>query len=114
MTYRINPLIRRREYIPDLLSSSEVQTVLHELGVFWKTYKVNSKNWVEISSPFREDKKPSFSINVVEGCFIDRGRPNVKGDVVKLVMYAKSINRKQAERWILSTLNLNLNLRQHQ
>lgn len=103
-----------RENIQRLLRPNEVPLILAQLGITWDSRKVNAKGWILICSPLREDKKPSFSINIYKGCFIDFANREVKGGLVQLVEIMKNMTEKRAEMWILSTLNLNLNLPQHE
>lgn len=95
-------------YTPKRITPNEVRFILSEIGMNWPTSKVNNEGWVLINSPFREDKHPSFSLDINSGGFIDFARPDVKGDLVTLVMHATGRDWKQAKTWILSLLNYNL------
>ena len=93
-------------YIPALLTPKEVRFILNQLNIDWPKDKVNPKGWVTINSPLRSDKRPSFSINVNEGCFIDHGDPGMKGDIIKLISNFKGYNQKRAERWVIKLTDL--------
>lgn len=97
---------KRKPYIPDLLFRPEIGIILEALNIIWDPKDVNSKGWVVIRSPFREDKKPSFSLNILNGAFIDFADKSCKGDIIKLVMIARNINRDKAELWALHTANV--------
>lgn len=98
---------KRKPYVPDLLRPSEVQRVLSTLNIAWENKRKSTTGWIKIRSPFRVDRKPSFSLNIHKGCFKDFANDDVKGDIVQLVMLIKNCNRKEAEKWIINTLNLN-------
>ncbi len=80
--------------ISSLLKPKEVRTLLQEFGIKWDPSKVGKKGWVVIKSPFREDKKPSFSVNINHGSFCDFGT-NIKGDIQKLTSIA--LNRPEID-----------------
>ncbi len=87
----------------------EVRLILNLLGIKWNPNKVSSSGWTLISSPLRIDKHPSFGLNIRKGWFKDHARPDIKGDIITLIQYVKGSNRREAERWALSILNLNQN-----
>ncbi len=93
-------------YLPDLLRPKEIREILDELGIEWNDKKVNSSGWVVISSPFREDRKPSFSLNVNKGCFRDFGNGD-KGDFITLIQCASKMNKRDSEAWLKHRFNIN-------
>ena len=98
---------RHKTYLPSLLRPSEVRMILEVLNITWQTRQVKDNGWVNIRSPFREDKNPSFSLNTIKGCFKDFANPEIKGDIVQLVMLANKCSKSNAEDWISQTVNLN-------
>ena len=105
--YRVKSYKNRKTYIPNLIRPSEVRKILISLNITWHDRRVKENGWVLIQSPFREDKNPSFSLNIIKGCFSDFANPECKGDIVKLVMLANRCSKRKAEEWILNTTNLN-------
>ena len=104
---------KRKIYIPDLLRPSEIRQILDVLGIAWQNRRVKQSGWVKIRSPFREDRNPSFSLNINKGCFMDFAYPEIKGDIVRLVMLVNKCSRTTAEQWILNELNLNSKINLH-
>lgn len=100
-------------YLPHLLRPSEIKLILSALNITWPEKSVNKSGWVLIHSPFRKDKNPSFSLNIYKGCFKDFAYPEIKGDIVDLVMLAKGYSQSVANKWITKTTNLNSKLTIH-
>ena len=104
---KFRPIQRQWKYLPDQLRPSEVRQILDVLGINWQTRHVKNNGQVKICSPFREDRNPSFSLNINKGLFKDFAYPEIKGDIVSLVMLVNKCSRLKAEQWIVNTLNLN-------
>lgn len=98
--------MKKNLYISDLLQPHHIRFILSILIKDWGSNKASQAGWITISSPLREDKHPSFALNIYHGGFRDHGRPNLSGDLIRLVQYIKGSNRREAERWVLETLNL--------
>lgn len=98
---------RREPYLPSLIRPSEIKIILKALNISWPDKSVKPNGWVTIQSPFRQDRKPSFSINIKHGGFSDHAHPDCKGDIVSLVMLAHNYDKHIAKIWIAKTINLN-------
>ncbi len=70
-----------------------IERILEELGC----EKGGRDMWC---SPFREEHTPSFHVNPRENVWFDHGIGE-GGTNVKLLMMAKGLEKKEAERWIL-------------
>lgn len=105
---------RFKDYVPSLLRPEEVQLILKELNLNWREDKVNPMGWVYIHSPFRNEYRPQFSINIKHGGFADHRTKSNKGDLIELVKRIKFFSKVKAERWVLSICDLHFNLPQHE
>ena len=92
-------------YLPGELTTWQVQIILSSLKITWDEKQVNDSDWVKIQSPFSKDKTPSFSISISKGCFKDWVDPDVKGDIISLVMRLKGYEKRKAEEWVANTIN---------
>jgi|SRR6056297_1587532 len=99
---------QKSDYLPDLLDQNDDQDILKKLNISWTEHTVNCRWWVVLSSPFRDDLIPSFSLNVRKGCFTEIGRTGMIGDIADLVSLSLKITRKSSRRWIIVNSILNL------
>jgi len=85
------------------LDRFEIIAVLKALGINTKVKPRN--NWIDILSPLREEKNPSFSINLESGAFIDR-TTDEKGSIIDLI---KRINGTESDKAVADFLDMVLN-----
>lgn len=86
------------------LTENQIYYLLNELGIAIPDDRM-SREWSTISSPFREDKNPSFAINIATGGWIDHGT-NEKGDIINLVEKQTGLMNGEAIKWTKEKLNL--------
>jgi len=83
--------------VSEQLDSRQVKYILsHILNI---NFNPEGKEWQTILSPLRDEKNPSFSININTGGWIDHGI-TTKGDIVDLMILLLNIDTKQAIRQI--------------
>jgi hypothetical protein len=85
--------------ISERLNSNDIRLLLDQLGINWDKKKSDENGWITISSPLREDKNPSFGLNINTGAFRDHGNGD-SGDIVILIENLKKVNRDEAIHWI--------------
>jgi DNA primase len=85
--------------------------ILEELNRFsWKKARVRGDEFLACS-PFREERHPSFSVNLQTGLFIDFGNPDEfwrKGNFIKLLAFLENITFEEAEEMLLESYGINL------
>lgn len=83
------------------LDTWEVAQVLKALNI-----KVKSTNgWQRMSSPFREDKNPSFSIDPINGSWKDFGTGET-GSIIDLIKKSENFTtNKEVKEWLDHVLN---------
>ena len=52
----------KSDYLLEILNQYDIQGILRKLNISWPEHKVNSNGWVVMSSPFRDDLNPTFSL----------------------------------------------------
>ncbi|HYX06028.1 MAG TPA: hypothetical protein VE912_04770, partial [Bacteroidales bacterium] len=82
----------------------EIQFIISELGIKIDYQNLRDGGWYDTWSPFRQDKHPSFSINVDTGNFIDRGADK-KGNLVELVKLINRSTTDEAIKWLKEKSN---------
>jgi len=83
--------------ISDELTATDVQTVLHQLGI--EPGRTDSEGWTTIKSPLREEKNASFGLNIETGAWKDFSTDD-SGDVVTLIERIQGMDNKEAVKWI--------------
>lgn len=86
--------------ISEKLTPRDIETVLHRLGIEKK-----GKGWETIKSPLREERNPSFGINLETGAWKDHATDE-SGDLVTLAERVLNKDTKQAIRWIKEQTDL--------
>lgn len=89
----------------ETLSSNDIQLILNKLNINWRSKQPDKEGWVTIKSPLREDKNPSFGLNIETGCFTDHARDDIGGDIVTLVEYHNNATNEESIQWIKHQLN---------
>jgi len=90
--------------VSEQLSQSNIETVLHRLGIEPKG-RTDGKGWITIKSPLRDERNPSFGINLQTGAWKDHGTDE-SGDLVTLAERVNNVDTKQAITWIREQANL--------
>lgn len=90
--------------ISDELTSHDIETVLHRLGV-----DKTGSGWQTIKSPLREEKNASFGINLDTGAFKDHATDD-SGDVVTLAERILDKDNTDAIKWIKENTSLSSKL----
>lgn len=81
----------------DQFTRLEVLAILKALNI---TIKNENREWVSIKSPLRDEKNPSFTINLENGYWEDKGGAKESGflpELVKRIMPQKSDNNRLKE-----------------
>ena len=86
----------------DNLTTIDIQTILGELRI---TFDANKKGWQTVLSPIREERNPSFSINIQSGGWKDHGTGET-GGILLLVSMVKNISTAEAYFWIKDTVHV--------
>ncbi len=61
--------------------------------------------WITVSSPFRNDSNPSFSINLDNGVWVDQATGD-KGNIFNFIEKLKNLDRREATLYLCSYLNI--------
>lgn len=71
------------------------------------SYKISNDEFIT-TSPFREERKPSFALNLETGLWIDWGSTddNDKGDFIKLLSYLRNETYEEASEYLLYKYSL--------
>ncbi|KKN43306.1 hypothetical protein LCGC14_0704580 [marine sediment metagenome] len=64
-----------------------------------------NRQWITVSSPFRDDLNPSFSVNLDNGVWKDHATGE-SGNVFTYIEKLKNLNRKEATLYLCSYLNI--------
>lgn len=88
------------------LNQYDIEAILTCLEIKYGNKRPDPDGWITIKSPLREDKNPSFGLNINTGSWKDHGTGK-KGDIVNLVEVLKDMNKKEAMNWIRQTINSN-------
>ncbi len=86
--------------ISDELTPRDAKTVLQRLGI-----EAKGNGWKTIKSPLREEKNPSFGINLDTGAFKDHANDD-SGDIVTLSERILNMDNTEAIQWIREQTNL--------
>ena len=78
-------------------NKNETQSLLRYLGIKYDPENANEDGWLTISSPFRRDDNPSFSLNIYTGHFIDNAT-NWSGNIYDLIKKEFSCDFQEAKR----------------
>lgn len=90
--------------LSDELTPRDIETVLHRLGIE-PNGRTDDKGWTTIKSPLREERNPSFGINLQTGAWRDHGTDE-SGDLVTLAERVQNYDTKQAINWIKEQTDL--------
>jgi hypothetical protein len=85
--------------VNERLNSNDIRLLLNQLGINWDKKKPDENGWITINSPLREDKNPSFGLNINTGAFRDHGNGD-SGDIVILIENMKKVDRNEVIHWI--------------
>jgi len=90
--------------LSDELTPRDIETVLHRLGIE-PNGRTDSNGWTTIKSPLRDERNPSFGINLQTGAWKDHGTDE-SGDLVTLAERVQNFDTKQAITWIKEQTDL--------
>jgi hypothetical protein len=84
--------------VSEKLTPPQIQTLLFHLGIDAKG-RADDSGWMTIKSPLRDEKKPSFGLNIKTGAWKDHSTGD-SGDVVTLAERINRMETKEAIQWI--------------
>src|SRR5690554_4634034 len=84
--------------ISESLTPPQIQTLLFHLGIEAKA-RTDENGWMTIKSPLRDEKNPSFGLNVKTGAWKDHSTGET-GDMVTLAQRINRMETKEAIQWI--------------
>lgn len=87
------------------LTPHNVETVLHHLGIERNGSKSDTKGWITIKSPLRDERNPSFGLNLNTGAWHDHGTDE-SGDIVTLTERLRRTDTTGAIHWIKDQVGL--------
>lgn len=90
--------------VSEELTERDIQTVIHRLGIEPKG-RTDSNGWTTIKSPLRDERNPSFGINLQTGAWKDHGTDE-SGDLVTLTERVQNFDTKEAISWIKEQTDL--------
>lgn len=83
--------------------------IVEELNHFtWRNERIKGNEWV-CCSPFRDERRPSFSINLDSGLWIDFGSDDEhwkKGSFPRLLAWLENISDEEAENMLLEAYGI--------
>ncbi|HKK45647.1 MAG TPA: DUF3987 domain-containing protein [Balneolaceae bacterium] len=86
------------------LTPHDIETVLHRLGIEPKG-RTDSNGWTTIKSPLRDERNPSFGLNLQTGAWRDHATDE-SGDLITLAERIQNMDTKQAIGWIKEQTDL--------
>ncbi|NBC05545.1 MAG: DUF3987 domain-containing protein [Bacteroidetes bacterium] len=84
--------------ISEQLTHKDLEIIFHRLGIEPKG-RTDSNGWMTIHSPLRDEKNPSFGLNLQTGAWKDHSTGD-SGDVVTLTERINRQDTKEAIKWI--------------
>lgn len=85
--------------------------VAEELSVFDWNSSTTEGDEFKACSPFRNERKPSFYVNLETGLFIDHGAESEdwkQGDIVKLLSFLYNQSYEETEEYLLEKYNVSI------
>lgn len=86
--------------------------VAEEIEPFgWEKYETHGDEF-QACSPFRDERKPSFYINLESGLWVDHGADSdswKKGNLISLLSYMNNVSYEETEDYLLEKYNVVIN-----